>query len=215
MRRRFSPWAIRTCPYLSAKSSYWKASALRTSLVGEWTVEGDRARQTDPEAFFAKLAAPLVQEDRTFTYSFAAKSEARGRGWVGVGIHLFTPASYTLKGYGSGDSICVWLTRDPVHYLENPTRLQIYRSADDWNMDLVSEVPVAESIYDDNSFEVTVDPVAGTVSVSMDGTERLVAKGVSHLKKGLYVDLQVARYRRVLGFSASRPLNNAEFQARP
>jgi hypothetical protein len=74
-----------------------------------------------------------------------------------------------------------------VHYLENPTRLQIYRSADDWNMDLVNEIPVAESIYDDNSFEVTVDPVAGTVSVSMDGTERLVAKGVSHLKKGLYV----------------------------
>jgi hypothetical protein len=128
-----------------------------------------------------------VQERREYTYSFTAKSNARERGWVGVGIHLFTPVSYTMKGYGSGDSLCVWLTRDPAHYSENVTRLQLYRSTDDWNMGLLSEVPVKESIYDDNSFVVTVDPVNGTVSVAMDGTQRLVARDVLNLKKGLYV----------------------------
>jgi hypothetical protein len=148
------------------------------------------AKQIDPDAFYAKLAAPLVQDKRTFSYSFTAKSDARGRGWVGLGIHVFTPKSYTLKGYGSGDSLCIWLTRDPVHLSENITRLQLYRSTDDWNMDLVDEIPVSESIYDANRFEVGVDPLAGTVSVSMNGTERLVAKGISDLREGVYVLLR-------------------------
>jgi hypothetical protein len=54
-------------------------------------------------------------------------------------------------------------------------------------MDLIAEVPVLESIYDDNRFDFTVDPVAGTVSVSLNGHERLTAKNVLDLKKGIYV----------------------------
>jgi len=158
-----------------------------TPIVGQWVIADGTAKQIDPDAFYAKLAAPLVQDKRVFSYSFTAKSDARGRGWVGLGIHVFTPDSYTLKGYGSGDSLCVWLTRDPAHLNENITRLQLYRSTDDWNMDLVDEVPVSESIYDANRFEVSVDPLAGTVSVSMNGTERLVAKGILDLQAGVYV----------------------------
>ena len=156
-------------------------------IVGTWTIVGGIAKQTDQDAFFAKLGAPLVQGKRIFTYSVTAKSDARGRGWAGVGLHVFTPRSYTQKGYGSGDSICIWLTRDPVHFAKDITRLQLYRSTDDWNMDLLDEVPVTESIYDANHFEVTVDPVAGTVSVSMNGTERLVAKGILDLREGVYI----------------------------
>ncbi len=158
-----------------------------TPIVGEWVIADDIAKQIDPDAFFAKLGAPLVQGKRTFTYSFTAKSDARGRGWVGIGLHVFTPKSYTQKGYGAGDSICIWLTRDPVHLTKDITRLQLYRSTDDWNMDLLDEVPVPESIYDSNRFEVTVDPVAGTVSVSLNGTERLVAKDILDLREGVYV----------------------------
>jgi tetratricopeptide (TPR) repeat protein len=158
-----------------------------TPVVGSWVVEDDTAKQTDPDAFYAKLEAPLVQDKRLFGYSFTAKSDARGRGWVGLGLHVFTPKSYTLKGYGSGDSLCIWLTRDPVHFKENVTRLQLYRSTDDWNMDLVDEVPVSESIYDANRFEIRVDPFEGTVSVSMNGTERLVAKGIAELRLGVDV----------------------------
>lgn len=155
-------------------------------LVGKWKVESGIAKQLDPEAFYAKLALPLLQDKRTYSFSFTAKSDARGRGWVGLGFHAFTPKSYTLKGYGSGDSLCVWLTRDPVHFKENITRLQLYRSVDDWDMKLLDEVPVTESIFDDNRFDITIDPVSGDVSVSLNGTERLAAKGIVDLHTGLY-----------------------------
>jgi hypothetical protein len=159
-----------------------------TSLVGTWTIEGDKAEQTDPEAFFAKLATPLIQDQRAYTYSFIAKSNARGRGWVGLGIHLFTPAfASTSKGYGAGNSLCVWLTRDPEHYSDNITRLQIYRSNDDWTMRPIADVPVKESIYDPNRFDVTVDPAKGTIAVSMDGSERLAVTELPNLQRGLYV----------------------------
>jgi hypothetical protein len=169
------------------------------SLVGIWKIEGDTATQTDPEAFFAKLATPLVQEKRGYSYSFVAKSNAKGRGWVGVGLHIFTPASYTQKGYGAGDSICVWLTRDPVHFSSDTTRLQLYRSTDDWNMDLIGEVPVPESIYDANRFDIGIDPATGNLSVSMNGTQRLKAEHILDLHKGLYV--------------VFRSLDTAEFSA--
>jgi hypothetical protein len=156
-------------------------------LLGNWTIEGGIAKQLDPDAFYAKLATPLVQDKRSFSYSFKAKSDAPGRGWVGVGIHVFTPKTYTEKGFGAGDSLCIWLTRDPVHLSDNITRLQLYRSTDDWNMDLLAETPVTESIYDNNRFDVTVDPEQGTVTVSLNGNESLSEKGILGLKDGVYV----------------------------
>jgi tetratricopeptide (TPR) repeat protein len=159
-------------------------------LVGEWKLEGGKAMQLDPETFHAKLAIPLRQEMRSFAYSFNAKSDARGRGWVGVGLHVFTPKSYTLKGYGSGDSLCLWLTRDPVHFTTDITRLQLYRSVDDWDMKLLCEAPVSESIYDDNRFEIVVDPATGKVTASLNGTERLSADSVLGLHEGVYVVLR-------------------------
>jgi len=82
----------------------------------------------------------------------------------------------------------------PTHYSENITRLQLYRSTDDWNMDLLDEVPVSESIYDANRFEVTVDSAAGTVSVALNGTERLVAKGIMNICIRAYYVLLRPRY---------------------
>jgi hypothetical protein len=184
------PVAVQSAPVSPGKELLIAGFDAANPIVGQWKIEDGLAKQTDPEAFYAKLGTPLVQDKGTFSYSFTAKSDARGRGWVGVGLHVFTPASYTLKGYGSGDSLCIWLTRDPTHYSENITRLQLYRSTDDWNMDLLDEVPVSESIYDANRFEVTVDSAAGTVSVALNGTERLVAKGIMNLHKGVYVLLR-------------------------
>jgi hypothetical protein len=157
-------------------------------LIGTWTVQDGVAKQSDPEAFYAKLAAPLAQDRQALVYSVSAKSDAPGRGWVGVGMHVFSPSkAYTVKGYGSGDSLCVWLTRDPVHLKGDITRLQLYRSVDDWVMKLVDEVPVSESIYDYNRFDVKVDPLLGTVSVSLNGVERFSEKGVTGLSDGAYV----------------------------
>ncbi len=177
-------------PFALGKELLLEGFAAARPIVGTWSIKDGVARQTDHEAFYAKLATPLVQDQRSFSYFFSARSNARGRGWVGLGLHVFTPKSYTLKGYGSGDSLCVWLTRDPVHFKKDITRLQLYRSVNDWDMKLLDEVPVAESIYDLNRFEVGVDPAAGTVSVSLNGSERLVAKGIKNLRGGVYVMLR-------------------------
>jgi tetratricopeptide (TPR) repeat protein len=169
------------------------------SILGSWIIEGDKATQTDKEAFFAKLAIPLDQDLRVHTYSFVAKSTAPKRGWVGVGAHLFTPVSRTLAGYGSGDSLVVWLTRDPVHFKKDITRFHVYRSVNDCWMKLIGEAVVTESIYDENRFDVKVDPKAGTLTVSLNGTERLKVKNLRKLHAGRYVIL--------------RALDTAEFSA--
>ena len=159
-------------------------------LVGDWSIKNGIAEQNDEDAFYAKLATPLIQEKGVFTYTFSAKSDARGRGWVGIGLHVFTPKSYTLKGYGSGDSLCVWLTRDPAHLSSDITRIQLYRSVSDWDMKLLDEVPVEESIYEYHEFQVTVDTAGGTVTISLDGVQRLSEKGVLDLSRGVFVVLR-------------------------
>jgi len=168
------------------------ASDLRSALiiVGQWTIEGGHARQTDGEAFFAKLAIPAVQALQPITYSFTAKSVARGRGWVGLGATLFAPRSGLIKGYGSGNSLLIWLTRDPVHFAENMTRLQVYRSVNSWKMVLIGETPVSESIFDANRFDIAVEPSGGTISVSLNGSERLAMKGITGLEAGAFVILR-------------------------
>jgi hypothetical protein len=168
-------------------------------MVGSWTIDGEVASQTDGDAFYAKLGSPLIQDSRAFKYSFTAKSTAPGRGWVGIGFHAYVPKSYTVKGYGAGDSICLWLTRDPVHYKKDVTRLQLYRSVDDWDMNLIAEIAVPESIYEANSFELEIDPATGVISASLNGTKRLEVKDVIDLHKGICV--------------AFRALDTAEFSA--
>ena len=170
------------------------------AILGTWKIDGGKAVQSDGDCYFAKLAIPLVQsEDGIYRYSFVAKSTARGRGWVGVGAHLFAPESHSFVGYGWGDSLVVWLTRDPVHYQKDITRIQLYRSMNDNWMLPVAEAIVPESIFDENRFDVSFDPKAGTVSVSLNGTERLQVKDLPKLYEGRYVVL--------------RTLDTAEFSA--
>ena len=168
--------------------------------LGAWTIERDKATQTDENCYFAKLALPLVQSvNGVYSYSFVAKSTAPNRGWVGVGAHLFTPEARTFVGYGLGDSLVVWLTRDPVHFQKDQTRLQLYRSVGNSWMDQIGEVVVPESIYDANRFDVKIDSKAGTISVSLNGKEKLEAKNLRKLHEGRYVVL--------------RALDTAEFSA--
>ena len=116
-----------------------------------------------------------------------------------MGAHLFTPESRTFVGYGLGDSLVVWLTRDPVHFQKDQTRLQLYRSVGNSWMDHIGEVVVPESIYDANRFDVKIDSKAGTISVSLNGKEKLEAKNLRKLHEGRYVVL--------------RALDTAEFSA--
>jgi hypothetical protein len=169
-------------------------------IVGSWTIEGDKAIQTDKDVFFAKLSLPLRQAERgVYDYSFVAKSTAPRRGWVGVGAHFFASETRAPAGYGWGDSIVVWLTRDPVHYEKDITRLQIYRSKNDCWMAMIAEAVVPESIFDENRFDVRIDSKSGAVTVSLNGTERLEVKNLRKLHEGRYVVL--------------RALDTAEFSA--
>jgi|GEM_PF-564868 len=169
-------------------------------VLGAWVLEPDRAVQTDESSFFAKLAVPLAQSAAlAYRYSFVARSSALGRGWVGLGAHLFVPRIEGLTGYGSGDSLLVWLTRDPVHFSNDQTRIQLYRSYNGWDMRLIVETAVPESIYDSNRFDISVDPKSGTVAVSLNGNKRLEATGIARLPEGRYVVL--------------RALDTAEFSA--
>jgi hypothetical protein len=170
-----------------ARTVVLEGFATSSPFLGSWKLDGGRAEQTDPKQFFAKLAAPLVQARAAYEFSFSARSIARGRGWVGIGLHVFAPQSRILNGYGAGDSLCIWLTRDPVHFKKGITRLQLYRSLNDLNMRLLDEVVVGDSIYEPNEFRISVDPAAGRVTVSLNGTQRLVGEGIRDLRGGAYV----------------------------
>ena len=132
---------------------------------GTWTSSGGVTRQTDPDEFFAKvIARSPVEPD--LRYSFAAR--ALGRGWVGVGLHVLIAGSQTHSGYGEGDSWLVWLTRDPVHFAQDQTRVQVYHSTSDTQMALVADRPVAVSIKDWNRFSIETDTGAQRLSVRIN-----------------------------------------------
>jgi tetratricopeptide (TPR) repeat protein len=118
---------------------------------GTWKTEGDVIRQIDPDEFFAKLIGPSPA-DQTVRYSFSARS--LGRGWVGLGLHVLVGGVKTHTGWGEGDSWLVWLTRDPVHFAKDQTRIQIYHSTSDTQMTLLADQPVAVSIRDWNRLSV-------------------------------------------------------------
>jgi len=135
--------------------------------LGRWRLNDEGAQQTDPNQFFAKLLSVVPQGDSPLRYSFSARST--GKGWVGVGLHFLVAGTGTHLGYGEGRSWLVWLTRDPVHFKKNVTRLQVYHSQTDVQMKMVAEVPVSGSIFDWNKFAIRLDPAAGSLAVELNG----------------------------------------------
>ncbi len=165
-------------------------------ILGTWTANPSAAAQTDKSALFAKLAIPLAQSGRPLRYTFTARS--RGSEWVGLGLNILVNTGQRRRGYGEGRSLLVWLTRDPRHYGDEATRLQVYRSATDVDMTLVREVAVPESVFDFNVVAIDMNPVEGLLSVSLNGSERLVCDGFEDLADGVAV--------------VFRALDRAEFQ---
>jgi hypothetical protein len=154
--------------------------------LGKWRFKDGLIRQLDPDQFFAKVLSPVVQTGQ-LRYSFAARS--LGKGWVGLGLHLLVGKG-THRGYGEGTSWLVWLTRDPVHFKKDATRIQVYHSTSDVAMDLVSEAPVAVSVFDWNRFEVELDPQARTLVVRLNTAEVLTVKAAQGLGGGNFVALR-------------------------
>jgi hypothetical protein len=131
-------------------------------------------------------------------YSFTARST--GSGWTGLGIHIYRGPAATHRGYGAGKSILIWVTSDPKHYNNDDTRLELYRSLDDINMYRLNSIVISESIYDANKYAVEIDTNSGTVTVQVNGAERLKASGFSDFSEGEFIvlrSLDTAEFRNI------------------
>jgi hypothetical protein len=156
-------------PAVPPQTSEWhvigRGFSATESGPGIWSTSGSLVRQLDPDEFFAKLIGKAPAES-DIRYSFSARS--LGHGWVGIGLHVLIADSKTHTGYGEGDSWLVWLMRDPVHFAQDQTRVQVYHSTSDTQMTLVADQPVSISIRDWNRISVETDTAGGHLNVSLN-----------------------------------------------
>jgi hypothetical protein len=138
---------------------------------GTWSIQEDRAFQTDPKQRYAKIAAILPEGADTLRFSFEARTT--GNGWTGFGVHVLAEKVRTLRGYGAGHSILVWFTSDSRSYPTAPNRIQVYLSNDDINMRMVADNPLLLDFRQKHSFTVEIDRLSGKISARIDGIEYL------------------------------------------
>ncbi len=158
------------------------------SVSGSWTSTSSRAAQTDNGSYYAKFRIPLAQSARETLYSFDAR--ATGTGFAGYGLHFFVSNEIYGAGYGYGTSYLVWLTRDANYYGTDATYVQLYRSDDDVAMVQMASATIADSVNSVNSTDVLYDPSAGTITVSVNGTEYLSVAVKSPIRRGSSIALR-------------------------
>jgi hypothetical protein len=157
--------------------------------LGAWQVIGNAATQRDPEMLFGKLVLPLDQGTAPVLYSFDARSNDSADEWVGFGLHIYV-ADVEKKGYGLGDSLLVWLTRDREVYKTDKTHLQLYRSDDDINMGRVMDAVITDPITDYVGVEVLYEPVRQYITIAVDGVEKIRYKTWFGIDEGLEIALR-------------------------
>jgi hypothetical protein len=157
--------------------------------LGEWTVEGDRASQDDRNMLFGKLLLPAVQGSSPVLYRFTARSTDPVDQWVGLGLHIYVE-NVQRRGYGLGDSLLVWLTRDREVYGTDTTHLQLYRSDDDINMGRVMDALVSEPLTDGVDVEVLYEPVRQYITIAVDGEEKIRYKTWFGVEEGVSIALR-------------------------
>ncbi len=136
--------------------------------LGTWFVSDSLLEQTSEREFFAKYIIPVQQGGETTLYRFSV--ETGPRGWVGAGLHFSASNSY-LSGYGFGESLLVWFTRDPAHYQNDRTYVQLYRSDDDVRMERVLDAQIEQHIADGLQVDVLYEPARGYVTVAVNGID--------------------------------------------
>ncbi|TVQ26394.1 MAG: hypothetical protein EA383_05360 [Spirochaetaceae bacterium] len=136
--------------------------------LGTWFVSDNLLEQTSEREFFAKYIIPVQQGSNVTLYSFDV--ETGPRGWVGAGLH-FSASNSFRRGYGFGESLLVWFTRDPAHYQNDRTYLQLYRSDDDVRMERVLDAQIEPHIADGLSVDVLYEPDSGYVTVAVNGID--------------------------------------------
>ncbi|MFW6213861.1 MAG: hypothetical protein ACOC8L_13250 [Spirochaetota bacterium] len=165
--------------------------------TGSWDVSGSRAVQRDPDAYFAKAAVEVVQSETPTLYGVTMES-LEERGWAGVGLHLFVSNVERRRGYGMGQSLLVWLTRDPARRGTDATYLQIYRSDNDVVMERVVDARIEESVSDELRVEVLYEPVNQYITVAVNGQDKVRYRTWFDIETGVELAL--------------RSLGRAEFQ---
>ena len=156
--------------------------------LGYWNVIGDTATQTDEDQYFAKLVLPIKQQTKPTLFTF--KTRSRGFGWVGTGMHIFATDDHALRGYGYGNSLLVWLTRDPDYYGSADTRLQLYRSDDAVQMEMVLDAIIEEPLTEYLDVAILYEPEAEYITISVNGIEKLRYKTWFGIDTGLEIALR-------------------------
>jgi hypothetical protein len=107
-------------------------------------------------------------------YRFKARST--GKGWIGLGLHLYVEDVLKKRGYGEGKSLLVWFTRDRDARGDDATYLQLYRSDNDVVMERMFDAELQDGVEAWRLVEVVYDPGAEYIAVSVDGVLRIVYK---------------------------------------
>lgn len=140
------------------------------AVFGDWVWDSSVLRQQDSSSLFARYRLPAPQGARPALYRL--KGRSTGNGWVGYGIHL-QAHSIRAAGYGHGESILVWLTRDRRAYGDDRTYLQLYRSYDDIDMRMQLHAAIETAIDDKLDLAVMLEPVSGYITISVEGQDVL------------------------------------------
>ncbi len=156
--------------------------------LGFWEVTENEAIQIDENQYFAKLVLPIEQQTRPTLFTF--KTRSRGYGWVGTGLHIFATDKQRLKGYGFGNSLLIWLTRDPEYYGTMDTRLQLYRSDDAVQMEMVLDAVIEEHISEYLDMAILYEPEEEYITISVNGIEKLRYKTWFSIDEGVEVALR-------------------------
>lgn len=143
-----------------------------TGVAGQWRLERDGSiTQTDPTARYAKWRLDYQQDGEPRLYRLLTR--ALDDGWAGVGFHLSVAEVQRPRGYGHGESILVWLTRDEAFYGTDVTYLEVYVSSDDVTMDRVAQAQIVPELAETVALEVLFDPGAGFITLAANGVEYL------------------------------------------
>lgn len=166
-----SGWKLDTSRFTKKLRDGFDGSSAR---MGSWKIAGATASQSDASQYFSRLELPLAQGKAPMLYRFKARST--GKGWIGLGLHLYVEDVLKKRGYGEGKSLLVWFTRDRDSRGDDATYLQLYRSDDDVVMERMFDAELQDGIDAWRLVEVVYDPGAEYIAVSVDGVLRIVYK---------------------------------------
>ena len=157
--------------------------------MGSWRIQQNLAVQNDPGEYFSRFALPLEQIEKPTLFSFRGRS-LESTDWTGFGLHLFASAVEAHNGYGHGESLLIWFTRDREHYGTDHTYLQVYRSTDDVTMNRVAGGIIPEPITSPLEIDILYQPEVGDVTIAVNGEVKLLYNGWFGIDSGIEIALR-------------------------